>query len=473
MRRLFIALIAFAALGAPPLWAQDNPDDDFFSEGSVEAPPENKEVPKPDEAIDKESLTLSGDIQALGSYTFTRDFLWGYTDMDDNALSYLLTGDFLLDARLRKGFRAFLDLNVGYSNVGIPATHTYNLLSPVVSTVFTGALPNGDTAVIMPGTLFFFSEDQNLAIGIKELFVDFNIANAVYFRVGKQVLQWGTGYLWNPTDLINIEKKSFFDISALRQGQFGLRVDFVFDRAFHLYSYVEFEGAEDFSQMAVAGKAEFLIGQVETSLSAWWKGGKIPVFGWDLSAPLFWDINFHAEAAVSWGDNLPHMDAAGNDAPIRDQLVARVSAGFSRGFTVDNDDNRVILNGEFYFNSSGYEENMFEALSPISLATFLTGYYDSGNYGKYYGMVALTVNKFLVSQLTFTLSGIGNFSDMSFIAMADFAYTPVYDFTIDFKIISYLGLNNREYTIAPTYDGANLVIKNNMFGASISCNVKF
>ncbi len=466
MKRLFIALVAFASLGAPALWAQDKSGDDFFDEGSVEAPAEtNKETPKPDEVLDKESLTLSGDIQALGSYTLTRDFLWGYTNMDDNALSYLLTGDFLLDARLRKGFRAFLDLNVGYSNVGLPATHTYNLIALIPS--------SGPPIPIPPGSLFLVSEDQNLAIGIKELFVDFNIANAVYFRIGKQVLQWGTGYLWNPTDMINVEKKSFLNLTALRQGNFGLRLDIAFARAFHLFTYVEFEGAQDFSQMAVAGKAEFLIGQVETSLSAWWRGGKIPVFGWDISAPLFWSIDFHAEAALSWGDNLDKMDTAGNVYQIRDQLVARVSAGLSRSFAVDNDDNRVIFNTEFYYNSSGYDNNMFDVLSPTQLITFLSGYYDPNDYGKFYGMVALTINKFLANQLTFTVSGIGNFSDLSFIAVGDFAYVPVYNFTIDFKILAYIGLNNREYTMSPTISGTSVTLKNNMFGASISCDVKF
>jgi hypothetical protein len=477
MRRLFLTLFAFTALAALPLWGDDNSGDNFFDEGSVEVAPDAKVTANPDEAIEKESVTLTGEIQAIGSYTLTRDFLWGYKDIDDNALSYLLTGDFLLDARLRKGFRAFADLNIGYSNVGMPISHTFNLLNPVVGPVYlfpTYTTPSGDVAIIPSGSILIVTEDQNLLIGVKELFIDFNIANAVYFRVGKQVLQWGTGYLWNPTDMINIEKKSFLNLTALRQGQFGLRADFAFDRAFHLFTYVQFEGASDFSQMAVAGKAEFLLGSVETSLSAWWKGGKIPVFGWDISAPLFWDIDFHAEAAVSWGDNLDKMHTDGTAYQIRDQLVARASAGFSRSFTVDNDENGVVFNTEFYYNSSGYDENMFEALSSANLQKFLmNGYYDSGDYGKFYGMVALTINKFLANQLTFTLSGIGNFSDLSFIAVGDFSYAPVYDFTIDFKILAYIGLNYREYTMYYALNGTALQTGNNMFGASVSCDVKF
>jgi hypothetical protein len=462
MKKLFTSLLALTALAVLPLWAEDKKPngDDFFNDATVEVAPDDKAAPKPDEALDKESVSLTGNIDALGSYTLTRDFLWGYKDLDNNALSYILTGDFLLDARLRKGFRAFADLTIGYSNVGMSAYHYYNLMSPITSTVYDITMTPIGTNVIMPGTLMFVSEEQNLAIGIKELFLDLNIANAVYFRVGKQVLQWGRGYL-------------FLNLAALRQGNFGLRADFVFDRAFRVYSYVQFEGATDFSQMAVAGKAEVLIGSAEMSLSAWWKGGKIPVFGYDISVPLFWSIDFHGEAAFSWGDNLDKMHTDGSVYQIRDVPVVRASAGLSRSFAVDNDDNRVMLNTEFYFNSSGYEENMFEALSPSNLAIFMRGYFDNGNYGKYYGMLALTINKFLVNQLTFTLSGIGNFSDMSFIAVGSFSYAPVYNFTIDLKILSYIGLNNREYTVAPAMDGTSVTLGNNMFGANLSCSVKF
>ena len=477
MKRLFVVVLAFAALASLPLWADDT-GDDFFNDATAEAPADNgKQAAKPDEAIDKESLSLSGNIQAIGTYNFTRDFLWGYTNMDDNVLSYLLTGDFLLDARLRKGFRAFLDLNVEYSNAGLPVPQTFNLVNPVVAPVYLQpayTTPSGDVAILPSGSILILSESQNLLIDVKELFIDFNIANAVYFRLGKQVLQWGTGFFWNPTDMINIEKKNFLNMTELRQGNFGLRTDFAFAPVFHVFTYVEFEGAQAFSQMAVAGKAEFLLGPVETSLSAWWKGGKVPVFGWDISAPLFWDIDFHAEAAVSWGDNLNKMDSAGNPYQIRDQLVARVSAGFSKSFTVNNDDNGVVLNAEFYYNSSGYDQNMFDELSPTNLAIFLEqGYYDANDYGKYYGLLSVSIDKFLANQLVFTIAGLGNFSDMSFVAYLDFAYTPVYDFTIDFKILSYLGLNNREYTMAPTINGASVTLKNNLIGATLSCDVKF
>jgi hypothetical protein len=450
MKKLFILFGACLLAVVPPLAADE--EDDFFDDGAIEVEAAATET-NVDEALEKESLSLSGNIEAVGSYTLTRDFLWGNTDIDDNALAYYLTGDFLIDARLRRGFRAFTDINIGYSNVGLPTYHYFTQIPTMAPLIV--------------------SEDQDMLIGVKELFVDFNISNVVYFRVGKQVLTWGRGYLWNPTDLINVQQKSFLNMDALREGTFGLRTDFIFDRAFSVYTFVQFQDAEDFSDMAVAGKVETLIGATEMSLSAWWRGGEFPVFGYDISAPLFWDLDFRGEIAVSWGDNRDKMRTDGTVYSIRDRLVPRFCVGLSRSFDFQDVENRIMVNAEFYYNDSGYDDNMFESLSGLTLINFYSEYYDANNYGRFYGALFVTINKFLISQFTLTLSGMGNFSDMSFMAVAELAYAPVYNFTMSFRLLSFLGENYREYTVAPEISGTSVLLGNNLIGAGISCSVKF
>jgi len=200
----------------------------------------------------------------------------------------------------------------------------------------------------------------------------------------------------------------------------------------------------------------------------------LPVFGADLSAPLFWDLNFYAEAAVSWGSNREMLDTAGTPTTIRDRLVPRVTAGFSRSFDVGDEQDKLMLNAEFYYNGAGYNDNMFEELTdPADLALFVTDYYSSGDYGQYYGALFLTVNKFILNDMTLTLSGIGNFSDLSFMAAAELAYSPVYNFTITFSLIGYFGENLREYTVALDPSDVSLTPGNNQLAASLRCRVKF
>jgi hypothetical protein len=293
-------------------------------------------------------------------------------------------------------------------------------------------------------------------IGLKEVFVDFNAANRVYFRAGKQVLQWGRGYLWNPTDLINVQRKSFTDLEALREGVFGVRADVVFARWFHLYTFFDLNEVEDLSDIAAAARAEFLLGSVEFAFSGWGKYWEIPVFGFDLSAPLFWDLSFHGEGTLSWGYPVPMMDTAGNEVAIRDELVPRVSAGVSRSFDAGDIQDRIVVNAEFYYNHLGYEQNMFELLAsnPLGLALFLSDYYQAGDYGKYYGALFVTINRLCRTNLTLNLSGLGNFSDLSFVALADLAYAPVNNFTLSLTIGSFLGKDLREYTTRARDDGA-------------------
>jgi hypothetical protein len=409
-RQLLAGALCLGLGAAGLLGAQEgDSEEDFFGSAPVEAGQGEAEVKNPAEALERERLGLSGNLEASGSYLLTREFLRGETGQEDNELGLMVQGDFLLDARLTKGFRAFLDLGIG-------------------------------TVVGQPTAL----------IGLKEVFIDFNAANVVYFRAGKQVLQWGRGYLWNPTDLINVQRKSFSDLEALREGVFGLRADVVFARAFHLYTFLDLNDVQDLSDLAVAARAEFLLGSVEFAFSGWAKPSEIPVFGFDLSAPLFWNISFHGEGTLSWGYPVDKMTTGGSADPIRDRLVPRVSVGLSRSFTAGDIQDRIVVNTEFYYNGLGYAENMFEILNadldPTHLSDFLTTYYQSGDYGTYYGALFVTINRLFKTNLTLNLSGLGNFSDLSFIAMADLAYAPVNNFTLSLSISSFLGADLREYT---------------------------
>ncbi len=408
---LCLGLGAAGLLGAQEQSAPDQSEEDFFGSAPVEAGKGESEVKNLAEELDKEHLGLSGNLEASGTYLLTREFLRGETGQEDNELGLMVQGDFLLDARLKKGFRAFLDLNLG-TVVGQP----------------------------VPTILL-----------LKEVFIDFNAANVVYFRAGKQVLQWGRGLLWNPTDLINVQRKSFTDLQALREGVFGLRTDVVFSRAFHLYTFVDLNEVADLADIAMAARAEFLLGSVEFAFSGWGKYAQIPVFGFDLSAPLFWSLSLHAEGTLSWGYPVDKMDTLGGPVRIRDELVPRISVGLSRNFDSGDIQDRIVVNTELYYNGLGYKENMFEVLDadpdPAHLTSFMNTYYHPGDYGTWYGALFVTINRLFKTNLTLNLSGLGNFSDLSFITLAELDYAPVNNFTLSLTVSSFLGPDLREYTV--------------------------
>jgi hypothetical protein len=133
---------------------------------------------------------------------------------------------------------------------------------------------------------------------------------------------------------------------------------------------------------------------------------------------------------------------------------------------------RIMVNTEFYYNYAGYDDNMFEELTyPFDFAGFATDYFESGNYGKYYGALFVTINEFITDDMTLSVSGMGNFSDLSFIAMTGFDIVPVNNFTISFTVTGYLGSDNREYTLA--VDPTNYSIENNLLSLGIGAKVAF
>jgi hypothetical protein len=490
MMKIFAACLLAALLCAPVLFAEDaapaggadtqaaaasgavasgagsggsgaGDEGDFFGAAPVEAPKGTADKQNLIEDVEKERVGLSGILQATGTYNLTRDFVLNGAAIQTNPFSGMLTGDFLVDIRLKKSFRAFIDLDVGYVNGGTPVP--INL----TTTNFVGTIP--------PGTLISATQSQTTLLGVREFFVDFNAANTVYFRAGKQVLQWGTGYFWNPTDLINIEHKSFTNLTALLDGVFGLRTDVVFAREFHLYTFVNVNSVTDISGVALAARAEFLLGTFEFGFSAWAKPDKIPVFGTDLTTPLFWNINLTGEASFSWGDNQDKYDPVGlQPYSIRDRLVPKVDVGLSRSFDAGNVQDRIMVNAEFFYNDSGYDQNMFQALngSP-GLLTFLTGgYFQPGYYGKCYGALFVTINQFIIHDMTLSVSGLGNFSDLTGIALAMLTYTPVNNFELSLQLGGYvLGASNGEYTVS--VNPSTGALGANMFFASLEAKVSF
>jgi hypothetical protein len=433
-------------------------EDDFFGSGQVEATQGAADTKNPAEAVESEKLGFSGQLQAISAYTMTRNFVQGITGFSDNTFGNTIMGDFLVDARLPKSFRMFMDLGIDYIPTGVP-----------VPTTFTGIIPGYS----QPQQLVL-SQNETTLLDLKEVFVDFNFDNnAVHFRAGKQVLQWGTGYFWNPTDLINVAHKSFTNLEALLEGVFGLRTDVTFSQVFHLYTFINLNGVTDLTDAAYAARTEFLAGKVEFGFSGWYQYDKIPVFGSDITMPLFWELNMTGEASLSYGDNVQKLDTNGNPYSVSNQLVPKVDIGLSRTFDVLNVQDRLSVMAEFFWNSDGYDQNMFQSLSSSStnLATFLNTYYHPSYYGQYYGALFVSIADFGLQNMTLSLDGLCNFSDMSAIALVGLSDAPVNNFTLEVQVGSYLGANSGEYVI--TINPTTGTFTNNMFFVILSAQVNF
>ena len=149
MQKRWVLVLLAALLFSPGLFAQDTSaaagtgtgEDEFFGSAPVEAAQGTAEKKNITEEIEKERVGLSGILQGQGSYTMTRDFVQGHAGSSDNALSNAMMGDFLVDARLLKSFRAFVDLNVTYLTGGAPVVHKRSLRLRLALALREGASP--------------------------------------------------------------------------------------------------------------------------------------------------------------------------------------------------------------------------------------------------------------------------------------------------------------------------------------------
>ena len=210
---------------------------------------------------EKKTIGISGEARSVIEFRGTRDFI-KKGDNENNTLSSYIIGNLLFDARLKKGTKCLANMET-----------QYNLNSKNDDS--TNNFDSTDYNDISNDTSSSYSQDsytsKDADFFLKEFFIDFNIKNKVYFRTGKQVLQWGRCYLWNPSDLINIEKRTFKEKIGSREGVYGMKIHIPFGTKYNIYSFLDTKDADNDNKIGGACKFEFVIGKTEMAFSAWSK----------------------------------------------------------------------------------------------------------------------------------------------------------------------------------------------------------
>ena len=394
-------------------------EDDLFSGETVV---EENEVVKDDVAkeLDEKRIAVTGEVSTSTNFTpydYTYDWFAAGTE-NQYKLVNQITADFFCDIRLKGGIKSFLNVGVSYYPVGIE----------------TGFM------------------EINSDISIKEFFIDTNWQNKVYFRTGKQVLKWGRSYFWNPTDLINVERKDFMNMDKSREGTYGIKVHIPSGAAKNAYFFIGMDNADQINGVSLAGKYEFLIGGTEMSLSGWLKENYNPVYGFDISSRLF-DLDLRGEISLSAGDNAFTMDYDTLQLYKREGWVPRVSVGFTKYFDLGEEKNRISITGEFYYNYAGYEKNIFQKIQQAADPAaerdkFMSYVYEPYVNSKYYLAIFSSVSKFIIANATLNFNAMVNLVDSSAVLTTGISYHPtITDICIDFGLNGYLGDKYTEATI--------------------------
>jgi hypothetical protein len=429
---IMVASLAVSVASISASAEQDQIDENalFSDTSSITSSKDYVDTQKTRSAIEKPSVGFSGTVTSAAVGDMHRDCFTDKPRLSSTDFSSSIIGDLTLDARLTQGFKAFGTAEINYA--------------PIVAG----------------------SGSDTLQLGVPELFVDANVNRLVYIRTGKQVLQWGRCYLWNPTDLVNVEKKSFITKLTAREGTFGTKLHVPFGTVANLYGFLGTNTATRIDSVYGAAKAEALFGNTEMALSIWGKRGFAAVYGYDLSSRL-WGIDIAAEIGLYQQFNLKKIDLSGPLAVTveKHDWVPRVALDLGRSFDVSGVPDRLTINLEGYYNQVGSTDSHISLpvvpapgqgtnanMGPQAQQALLgylvsSGVYEANSFSRWYAAMFGTFAKFIIPDMTFSLNAIGNLNEQCAIISAGLGYRNLSDFSLGFNLNGFVGPANTEYTL--------------------------
>ncbi|MFH0922019.1 MAG: hypothetical protein V1913_16850 [Fibrobacterota bacterium] len=462
-----IALLTALLLTAGILPAQDVDESALFGDtATVTQAPLNTGDSATQPPI--KNTSISGDLTAVGYNSFPRD------DWRGSTLTTMAVGDLYLDARLLQGIKGYASVEASY--MASMDTTTFNL---------------------------------------REMFVDMNVRGRVYLRAGKQVLQWGRCNLWNPVDLINVERKQFVQRIGSREGVFGLKAHVPFGTAVNLYGFIDTRNAAAPDSLAGAAKAEFIIKGTEMAFSAWGKQNKMPVLGYDISSRVAL-IDIAGEVALFRQDNEYRMGQQGDSLFLLKgpkDWTPRIALNLSHSFDVNGVPDRLLVSVEGYYNGAGYDSHMFDDKKTYAYANsrapqpetirmtiptpfgdpidttvtvqrslppqtkleyfIMNGLYRPNEHSYYYAALFTSFSRFITSNMSLSFNAIGNLGERCATLSGSLSYTDLRNLSLSLTILGYAGPVEREYTLGYRFSDKGMTLYDKGADVQFTAGISF
>ena len=259
---------------------------------------------------------------------------------------------------------------------------------------------------------------------------------AADLTVGRQRIAWGTGYVFNPTDIFNPFTLSFAVADEDRAGIDAVRLDFP------LGALSRFEGIiltdNEFSSLnkskkGIKGKTN--IGMYDLSLSYVALGDEGFMFGFDTAGELF-GLGVRSEAA------LINSNA---DEDYSTKAILGWNYTFENGLGIDME---YYYNGEGQKNKANYD---------------WTGLFAGRVYQLGTDYLFLGLNKMLDEITTVSLSYLWNMNDSGFILYPAYSRNIYENVDLNLEAMFTGGDSGSEYKPTDAEDSAGLLGSNTLF----------
>jgi hypothetical protein len=414
-------------------------EEDLFGEGDLIADLEEKEE-------DMSTLLLSTEgVEIGGKYRFEASSSWSYdgaqgpfgANLTDDSLLLDLGVQVFMDARPFDDFRVF-----GKVDVSFPFT-------------------NED------GTRNF--DD---VFHVNELFSDFQAGDTLFFRAGKQTINWGVGYFFSPADLLNITEIDPEDPEAELEGPVSLKLHAPIG-AHNLYLYTVFQDADSAGEIALAPKAEFVIGDTEIGAGLYYRSTNAPAVMTTLTTSVL-DFDIFAEGVISYGSNRTFAvkDSA---APLgvstkkyNDLFFPSATVGLTYSFSDDFNYFDLAFSAQYMYNGEGYSDPDFLKNNEAGVIGLLAAGDLSASdliyTGRHYAAVNGTWTEMFGSDFNLACLWLGNLSDGSGMVTPSVTWNVIEYLDIVAKVGFMYGEKGDEYT--PAGDAMALTLAATLGGGS-------
>ncbi len=451
-------IVTAALLTAVPALAQSRPsDEDIF--GGAPAPPAQPTpgtvTPRPNKGKTSGGTTAASDPSAMVVPLVKED------PLKIGGLIYLRTvGQWQKDIPPSQWSLSAPALVDGYLDVR-PNDRVRGFLLARLQYDLSRAKSSGTVTSITPSDLTnsSFLQSENPSLLLDQLWVKFDIEHVAFITAGRQHVKWGTSHFWNPTDFLHPVRRDPLAAFDARTGTTMLKVHLPWEkRGWNFYGMAvldESQPAGLLGQVGAAARAEVVVATVEIGIDGLVQRGKDARLGVDFSAGI-WDLDFYGEAALRNGSDIPlwrPTTGSGTPsalfpgyerfAPTDFRPAATLGVNWSLKYS---DEDSLTLGVETFYNGAGYSDSKVYPVLLAQEAIDSVSYFMPFYLGKYYAGAYLSLPKpGSWNDTTFTLSGIENISDRSYVARLDSNVLLLTYLTLEAYVAGRLGQMGGEF----------------------------
>jgi len=435
-----LALIGLVALPGVAAWAE-NPDDMFSGTTVVDASPAAPQgaAPGAENLLQSKGVELGGTLFS----DFTTFAYWpgSYPQLSNPASgrysSFVpnLEADLYFDARPYTYFRVFGKLKAVYPFASAAAAN--------LPTTIYSAPPSPVGAP---------------AISVFELFADVNYNEALFLRVGQQVIHWGVGRFFSPADILSLTPINPLQPTLERQGPLALSITVPFAGVDNAYLYVianqasAGNGAFQPSELAVAPKVEVVLGDFEVGLGGYYQKDQRPKAMTTVTGSLFGTFGIFGEGVVSYGSDRVLAQPVAGSPGVYQAATDTTTPYFSGtvGASYENGSQHISAFVQYYYNGQGYsdlsQEQAAVGLYGTQQAALAAGSTLAGPLlsptdlllpGRHYLAASVAWTDIRASNVDLGLFYEGNLSDSSGVVSPFISYTPFLNCTV--TVAPYIG----------------------------------